>query len=101
METIELQIDNAPDIRFYGERLGEASSRTRDSKRWTVLTLYKTRAGKFVCHKEGQTLMPDEKLKSSCLVADTEAQIIEFFGQGPLSKELYHAAKIENVQVVD
>lgn len=101
METIELQIDNAPNFRFIGEQIAQVSSETESSQRWTVLTLYRTQAGKFVGYKEGCSSMPGERLKSGGMVADTEAQVIEFFKQGPLAKKLYAAAKIENVLVVD
>ncbi len=101
MQLIEIDVDNSPDIKFYGEKLGIASSKARGAKRWTVLTIYKTRAGKYVCHKEGQSLMPDERLKSSCIVAETPAEVIDFFGQGPLSKELYKDAGILNAITID
>lgn len=101
MDTIELQIDNAPNIRFYGERLGNASSRTRDSKRWTVLELYKTAGGKYICCKEGHSLHDGEYKKTSGAVAETPQQVIDFFGHSLLAKSLYAAAGINDVLIID
>ena len=45
--------------------------------------------------------MPGERTKNAALVAETPAEVIEFFKHGPLSKLLYKDAEIADVTVVD
>ncbi|WP_019584148.1 hypothetical protein [Thioalkalivibrio sp. ALE16] len=110
METITLEIDNAPDIRFTGERIASASSTDNNAHgssysgqtgRWTELALYKTQGGRFVCHQIGRTRWQGERDRHSGCVCDTEEEVIEFFGHRWLAKELYEDAGLEDVIEVD
>lgn len=94
--TMTLPMDGEPDIRFTGQCIAkESSSRERD--RWTELALYKTVGGNFVCHQIGHSLWEGERTRYSGKVCSNTAQVIEFFGQGWLAKELYDSANITNV----
>ncbi|MDA0790259.1 MAG: hypothetical protein O2780_12480 [Proteobacteria bacterium] len=109
MKTITLTIDNAPNIRFTGEKVAHASTHpdqamgsswSGETGRWTVLDLYRTTSGKYVCHQIGRTQWQGEQDRYSGKVCDTEAEIIEFFGHRWLAKELYESAGFEDVQEV-
>ncbi|WP_028492726.1 hypothetical protein [Thioalkalivibrio sp. ALE19] len=110
METITLRIDNQPDIRFTGERIAHAASTDNNAHgtsysgqtgRWTELSLYRTRGGKFVCHQIGRTRWQGEQDRFSGKVCETEDEVIGFFGHRWLAKELYEDAGMEDVVEVD
>lgn len=106
MERFNLVIDSGPHLRFEGECLAEVSSRhSRNSravfnknnqiKRWTELFLYKTKSGKFVCHKIGMSEALNEEPFFSGKVCENITEVKEFFGFNWLSKALYDAANID------
>jgi|SRR5690554_882060 len=105
MQEYFIKTVGAPDVSFCGELLATASSENIASKmrgkknnsRWTVLELYKTEAGAFVCVNIGRSSKPGEVDQAKVEVVETEKAVIDFFGQGWLSKELYETAGIENV----
>ncbi len=108
VETFVIEVDNAPSIRFSGEKIARAcssdnqawgSSYSGSTGRWTELTLYKTVGGKYVCEMVGRTRWQGERDRYSAKVCTTEAEVIEFFGHRWLAKELYADAGI--VDVVD
>lgn len=103
METYTITNDNAADIRFTGEHLATASSKDpyNNGGRWTVLRLYRTKGGKFICHEEGITQWQGERNRSKVTVCKTEAEVIAAFGHGRLAKEIYDEAGIEAVVDVD
>ncbi len=110
METITLEIDNAPNIRFTGELIAKVSSSpdkalgsnySGQTGRWTELTLYKTRGGKFVCHQIGRTQWQGERDRHTGKVCETLAEVKEFFGHRWLAKDLYDSAKIDTAEDVD
>lgn len=110
METFTLTIDNAPDIRFTGELIGSAKSSSNNATgssysgqtgRWTELSLYKTVGGKLICHQIGRTQWASEKDRFSGKVCSTVAEVIEFFGNRWLAKELYEDAGIESIIEVE
>lgn len=103
METFILEIDNAPNIRFTGELLAEASSTDNQAMgssysgqtgRWTELAIYKTKGGKYICHQVGRTRWQGERDRFSGKVCETLEEVIEFFGHRWLAKELYEDAGI-------
>lgn len=102
-EEFVVERDNAPDLKFKGELVASATSKDRynDGGRWTNLYLYKTTGGKFVCHQEGVTLWQGERTKNKAEVCTNTAEIIAWFGQGRVAKELYGDASIENVESID
>lgn len=109
METITLENDNAPAIRFTGELVAETSSSNNNASsyysgqtgRWTTLKLYKTKGGKFIAQSVGHTQWQGEHDRYKSAVCENEAAVIAFFGHGWLAKDLYEEAGIEDVQEVE
>lgn len=103
MDTITIELDGEPDIRFTGVEVASVSSRStyNDKGRWTVLTLYKTAKGKFICHQVGHSNWINEKTRYSGKVCETADEAIQFFGQGSLAKDLYYEASISNLVDVE
>lgn len=103
METITVQRDNDADLRFTGEELASASSKStyNDNGRWTVLKLFKTASGKFICQSIGRTQHQGESDRYSATVATDDAGIIAFFGHGRVAKELYSEAGIDDVKEIE
>lgn len=109
METIILENDNAPGIRFKGELIAEASSSANRASssysgatgRWTELKLYRTAGGRYVAQSIGYTQWTGEHTRYTTRACETVADVIEFFGRGWLAKELYRKAGIEDVQDVE
>lgn len=109
METITLENDNAPDVRFTGEEVASSSSSANNASsyysgstgRWTVLKLYKTKGGKFIAQSIGRTQWQGEHDRYKVAVCETEADVIAFFGHGWLAKSLYEEAGIVDVTDVE
>ena len=109
MNTITIERDNNADIRFTGELLGEVCSspdRARSdfsgsTGRWTVLRLYRTRGGRYVCAQEGHTQWIGEDTRYSAAVCDDVKGVVDFFGYGWLAKELYDECAIDAAEQVD
>ena len=109
MEEFELDRDNAPNLKFRGEKIASVSSSDNNASgsysgstgRWTTLRLYKTAGGKFVCNTIGHTRWQGEQRRDAASVCATEAEVIQYFGHGWLAKELYVDAGIEDVESVD
>lgn len=97
MKEFIIENDNQPDIKFIGELLGSVSSGEGDegAGRWTVLNLYKTKGGKYVCQTVGHTQWVDEKTRYKAEVCETAEDVQKFFGYRWLAKELYLAAGID------
>lgn len=88
-EKTTLFIDNEPNIRFTGERIGFVSSETNSSLRWKEFSLYKTVSGKFVCWECGCSNYGNETTRYKGKVCTNEEEVIAFFGHSRLAKELY------------
>jgi len=110
METFTLEIDNAPSIRFAGELIASAASSDNQAMgggyisqndRWTELSLYKTKGGKFICHRIGRTRWYGERDRFSGKVCETLIEVKEFFGHRWLAKELYAEASIDDAVEVE
>ncbi|WP_150139439.1 hypothetical protein [Candidatus Enterovibrio escicola] len=110
METFTLDIDNAPNVLFTGELVANTassdnqaigSSYNDQTGRWTELSLYKTKGGKFICHQVARTRRQDERDHFSGKVCETLEAVKEFFGHRWLSKELYAKASIDDVVEVE
>lgn len=102
MQLFTLENDNAPNVKFNGERLAVVSSEDpyRNANRWTELRLYKTAGGKFVCQIAGLTRWQGEQNRYLTQVCETEKEVIEFFKFTRLAKELYEEANIDFAVVV-
>lgn len=110
METLTLEIDNAPSVRFTGELVASAansdnqsmgSSYSGQTGRWTELALYKTMSGKFICHQIGRTRWQGEQDRFSGKVCESLAEVKEFFGHRWLAKKLYAEAGIDDAVEVE
>jgi hypothetical protein len=97
--------DNEPDLKFFGELIGnaEGDSHTVEGKPFCghSLDLYKTSAGKFICSRMEVNMWEGERDTFKTFVCETEAEVIEFFGQSWTAKIVYEEAKIENVRIVE
>ncbi len=102
MRKITVERDNAPDLIFEGEKIASATSqdRSRETGRWTILRLYKTKSGKFVCHEIGATQWQGERERNRAGVFELESDVVGFFGYGWLAKELYGEAEINAVEEI-
>jgi hypothetical protein len=102
-QDITVWRDNAPEIAFKGACIGGASSRSQynDNGRWTDLYLYQTVGGKFVCYERNNSQWQGERTKHKAEVCTNHAEVVAWFGQGRVAKELYADAGISNVQVID
>lgn len=101
METTIVKRDNDKDIKFCGEEIAAASSNTHSNFRWSELTLYKTKGGKFICQEIGVTCVDGETDRHSAEICETIDEVNAFFGNGWLAKELYDNAGFEIVEEVD
>lgn len=110
MEIFTLEIDNAPSVRFTGELVASVSSSDNQAMgssysgqtgRWTELSLYKTKGGKFICHQVGRTRWQGERDRFSAKVCETLVEVKEFFGHRWLAKALYAEAGIDDAVEVE
>ncbi|MCZ2099462.1 MAG: hypothetical protein LC121_25015 [Anaerolineae bacterium] len=104
METFEIERDDARPLRFTGEAIARASSKTTDgpgSQRWLALRLYRTAAGMLVAERIGRTLWMGERDRHEAQVCASEAEVVEFFGLGATAKKLYYDAKIDVAESID
>jgi hypothetical protein len=104
METITIERDNEPALRFTGEKIAEVSSRHFEgprSSRWTELTLYRTAKGRLICEQVGKSLWVGESNRRKAAIADNADEVLAFFGFGWLAKDLYDAAGIDAAQDID
>lgn len=68
------------DIMFEGKVVAFVSSDPEElGDRWTELTLYETRGGKFVAQSVGKTVYPNERNFESCEVFSTLPEVRPFF----------------------
>ena len=110
MECFVVEVDNGPDLRFYGKiranvrsysdkaRVGEYSGQVG---RHSELSLYETAGGNFVCQLVERTCWQGESDSYDGKVCDTVEQVKEYFGYGWLAKELYRDAGIDVALTVD
>ena len=110
MELFVVEVDNAPDLRFFGKirakvrsysdraRVGEYSGQVG---RHSELSLYETAGGNFVCQLVERTRWQGESDSYDGKVCDTVEQVKEYFGYGWLAKELYRDAGIDVALTVD
>jgi hypothetical protein len=103
METIVIERDDERSIKFTGEKIASVSSSANNARsdysgqrgRCATLNLYQTKGGKFVCERIDFTIWQGEKDRSRAKVCETEDEVVEFFGNDWLAKELYASADID------
>lgn len=101
-QDISLNVDNAPDLAFFGRLVADVTSYSANrNDRWTELKLYKTQKGRFVCQEINRSCWVGQRTRFKAMVCDTEAEVIEYFGQGWLAKHLYDYCDINNTIRID
>lgn len=105
MKEYVIERNNGIPLSFTGQIVARVSSgpeggRGTHKPRWTVLILYKTSGGQFVCSQIGKTQIVGEKERVKAIVATTEQEITDFFGIGPLAAALYSKLGIRIVKRV-
>lgn len=102
LKTFTLPISDSRNLRFTGSELAFVSSsgNPHSPGRHTELNLYKTKAGKYVCHRANITCWDGEADYFEGTVCETLDDVISFFDHGRLAKELYSIAKIDDVEVI-
>ncbi|MCB2403570.1 hypothetical protein [Rhizobium ruizarguesonis] len=106
---ITVERDDAPDISFLGVRIAGASSSGNSANpefsgsvgRRTLIRLYRTKAGKFVCERIERSNWQGERDQYDAHVCDNISEIFNFFGHGWLAKSLYAEAGISAVVEVE
>ena len=104
MTTFTLTNDDSPNLKFKGEKIAEASDhwiQGQDQTRWTELDLYRTEGGKFVCQESGISQWQGESSSHRAAAVETEEEVIKFFGQSALAKEIYSDANINAAVEID
>ncbi|HEY8159123.1 MAG TPA: hypothetical protein VIF10_10525 [Methylobacter sp.] len=109
METIVVRRDNERNIKFTGECIASVSS--SDNKacsgysgivgRWTELAVYRTKAGKYICEQKDYTRWQGEQDSYQGAICESADQVVEFFGNDWLAKELYESAEIDDAVEVE
>lgn len=75
------------------EMIGKALG-SCEGARWQELNLYRTVKGEFVCQRIYRTQREGEDEVCEGEVCESYGQVIKFFGDGWLAKELYQEAAI-------
>ena len=104
MEQFTVERDGARPLKFTGELLAEAATSPNTSGttgRWQELSLYRTKAGKYVCQQIGFTQWQGEHDRYSAAVCDDVDSVMEFFGHGRLAKDLYDLAGLDTAIEVE
>lgn len=94
------------DLKFTGKKIASVTS-TSDKSRGqgyinesTVLSLYRTKRGAFVCERATCLVWDDERDIYEGAICNSVDTIIAFFGTDWLAKALYDQAAIEAVEVI-
>ncbi|MDV6345398.1 hypothetical protein [Nitrosomonas sp. Is37] len=76
------------------EMVGKALGSCKEA-RWQELNLYRTKSGKFVCQRIYRTQRQGEQDVHEGEVCEDRSEVIKFFGDGWLAKELFEDAGID------
>ena len=110
MKEFEIVRDKEQNIKFRGELIASCSSSDNNAAgsnysgstgRWTELRLYKTAGGKYICSSIGRTRWQGERDRFSGCVCETIDDVIAFFGNGWLAKDLYEEADIDASIIIE
>lgn len=100
MEQIKIKRDQLPTLRFRGELIASASTQENCGV-WTELRLYRTSGNNFVASRIDRTIWEGANDSHQAKLCKKESEIISFFGQGELAKEIYDSALINNYEDID
>ncbi|MDR6820227.1 hypothetical protein J2X76_005424 [Neorhizobium sp. 2083] len=98
--------DGDRDIKFIGELLAEADNidslvYSNSGNSWTELRLYRMKGGKYVCQRVERNSWSNVQNEYEACVCEDVDRVVDFFGHGPLAKELFRAAEISAVLEVE
>ena len=92
--------ENEPTIVFEGEFVAGTRSVEKGGT-WKELTLYRTKAGTFVCNRITHTCWVGQSDANSSEICRGIPAVIRFFGNSEEAKVLYTIAKIETNEFVE
>ena len=97
MDKKKVTRDGQPPITFTGELLSQADNKDHNSTRWTTITIYRTKGGKFVAKIERRTQWQGERDSTTAEVCEDFGQVIAWLTDEdgdlrPVSQEAVEAA---------
>ena len=109
MKTIIVERTDGKDIKFIGECIAAASSSDERAHpsysgsvgRSTALKLFVTQGGKYICQRIERTRWQGERNRYEGAVCNSHEEVIVFFGDGWLAKEIYDDAEIDSAMMID
>lgn len=106
METIRIKRDGDRDLQFTGNKIASVASTLDETQgrgyfnELTELSLYKTKAGAFVCGRVTLIKLEGERDIYEAAVCYSVDAVIKFFGTDWLAKDLYDRAEIEAIEII-
>lgn len=101
--THTLRNDGQRNVRFVGSLIASSDNHSyfgAGQNRWSEYDLYRTAAGKYICQRTRISQWQGEGNSHEVSVCGSEAQVIDFFGEDDLAKELYSDAGIDAAEMV-
>lgn len=104
-EPMRFNQRNGLPIEASAKRLAAVSSREtlqgRQKDRWTELSVYETKGGRFICTIAGLSALPGEEPRRKLEVVDSIEKVVAHMGEGWLARELYSALDLDAVTKID
>jgi len=109
MNTIKVQRDGDRNITFKGEKIASAETSANNACGnysgsvgcWSEWALYKTAKGKYVASKIERSQWLGRHDTHEAAICATPSEVVAFFGQDDLAKEIYDEAGIDNAEIVE
>lgn len=109
MKEFIVRRDDARDIKFIGNVIGCVESSpnnahqnySRQVGKHSVLRLYRTKGGKYVCEKVAFSQWQGAHTAYMAAYCKTSDEVFEFFGAGWLETELYEISDLDTSMLVD
>lgn len=98
-KAYELENDTGPDIRFTGIILSHASSRRRNSYRWTEMVLYRVQNGKHVIHVIGKTTVEGEETRHDVYIYNSKEDMMRGVRYTSLTARLFERAGFDSITI--
>jgi plasmid replication initiation protein len=93
-------------VRFEGTKLADVSSRSNSGGRWTEITIFRTKGGRWIAQIVGRTQWQGEHDRHAVKIVETEAELVEALRDeyeghlGWLAKEALEAAGIDTAEEI-
>jgi|SRR5215475_3176304 len=109
MEQFNLRNDEGRNVKFTGECIGSAcnefdracgSAWSGETGRRYELALYRSNSGRLICERIMYTQWVGERDHHVVKLCLTLENVFDFFGYGPLAKQLYKDAAIDDAEQV-